>query len=121
MDAPLIGVVGPCSSGKSELARRLRAIGYRVKEIMQEHSAAPAMWQRITNPDVLIYLDVDMAVAAQREGLSAPSSWWPEERNVRLAHARVHCDLYIDTSTLSPDDVLACAVAFLDRWKTLDL
>lgn len=113
MNSPLIGVVGPCSSGKSELVRRLREIGYRVREIMQEHSAAPAMWQRITNPDVLIYLDVDMDVAAQREGLSAPSSWWPEERNVRLAHARAHCDLYVDTSNLSPTDVLAHVVEFL--------
>lgn len=111
----LIGVVGPCSSGKSELAAALRARGYRVKEIMQEHCAAPAMWRCITNPDVLIYLDVDMDVAARREGLSRPSSWWPEERDVRLAHARAHCDLYIDTSPFTPDQVAERALAFLDE------
>ena len=112
-DSLLIGIVGPCSSGKSELGRALRARGYRAKQIMQEHCAAPAMWQRVTNPDVLIYLDVDMDVAARREGLSEPSSWWPEEREVRLAHARAHCDLYIDTSPLTPDEVAAQALAFL--------
>ena len=57
-DTPLIGVVGPCSAGKSVLARRLRARGFHVKEIRQEHSCVPDMWQRITNPALLVYLDV---------------------------------------------------------------
>lgn len=109
----LIGIVGPCSSGKSSLAGHLRADGYVVKEIMQEHSAAPAMWQRITDPDVLIYLDVSVEVAARREGLSSPSSWWADEREFRLAHARAHCDLYIDTTALSPDEVAARAREYL--------
>lgn len=113
MDARRIGIVGPCSSGKSTLARALRAQGYRVKEIMQEHCAAPMMWRRITNPDVLIYLDVRMDVAAQREGLDQPSSWWVEEREFRLAHARAHCNLYIDTSTLTTDDVLEQVIQYL--------
>lgn len=109
----MIGIVGPCSSGKSTLARALRAAGYQVKEIRQEHCAMPAMWKRLTNPDVLIYLDVNMQVGAQREGLTQPSSWWEEERAVRLAHARRHCDLYVDTSELSPGDVLTRVKMFL--------
>lgn len=115
MDARRIGIVGPCSSGKSTLARVLRAQGYCVKEIMQEHCAAPMMWRRITNPDVLIYLDVSMDVAARREGLEAPSSWWVEEREVRLAHARANCDLYVDTSALTPEDVLAQVADYLQE------
>lgn len=115
MDARRIGIVGPCSSGKSTLARALRAQGYRVKEIMQEHCAAPMMWRRISDPDVLIYLDVTMDVAAQREGLANPSSWWVEEREFRLAHARAHCDLYVDTSALTPEDVLAQVVGYLQK------
>lgn len=113
MDARRIGIVGPCSSGKSTLARALRALGYRVKEIMQEHCAAPMMWRRISNPDVLIYLDVTMGVAARREGLEQPSAWWVEEREVRLAHARAHCDLYIDTSALTPEDILTQVLGYL--------
>ena len=112
-DRLVLGIVGPCSSGKSTLARHLRAAGYVVKEIVQEHSAAPAMWQRITNPDILIYLDVSVEVAALREGLTAPSSWWAEEREVRLVHARAHCDLYIDTTDLSPDEVTARVTAYV--------
>jgi len=110
----LIGIVGPCASGKSALAQALRARGYRVKEIMQEHCAAPAMWQRITNPDILIYLDVSLEEAARREGLDRPSSWWPEERAVRLAHARQHCDIYVDTSDLAPEQVVQHVIAFLE-------
>jgi chloramphenicol 3-O-phosphotransferase len=113
MDARRIGIVGPCSSGKSTLARALRVLGYHVKEIMQEHCAAPAMWRRITNPDVLIYLDVSMDVAAQREKLTQPSSWWIEEREVRLAHARANCDFYVDTTILTPEEVLAQVVIYL--------
>lgn len=112
-DSALIGVVGPCSAGKSTLVEALRGSGYQVKEIRQEHSAAPDMWQRITNPDVLIYLDVDMEVGARREGLAKPSSWWREERETRLAHARAHCDLYIDTSKLSVDEVIDVALRYL--------
>ena len=114
----LVGVVGPCSSGKSTLARALREMGYRVKEIMQEHCSAPDMWQRLSQPDVLIYLDVSEAEAARREGLSTPSSWWRDEREVRLAHARVHCDLYLDTSQLTPDEVLDSVTAFLTDYTS---
>ncbi len=113
MDARRIGIVGPCSSGKSTLTRALRALGYCVKEIMQEHCAAPMMWRRISNPDVLIYLDVSMEIAAQREGLDQPSSWWVEEREFRLAHARANCDVYIDTSALTPEDILTQTLNYL--------
>lgn len=112
----VVGIVGPCSAGKSLLARRLRADGYRVKEIMQEHSAAPEMWLKITNPSILIYLDVSPEVAAEREGLPRPSSWWEEERSFRLAHAREHCDLYIDTSLLTPEEVYRHALNALAVW-----
>ncbi len=110
----LIGIVGPCSAGKSTLARVLRAEGYTVKEIRQEHSGVPTMWQRITNPDVLIYLDVSMEEAARREHLERPSSWWREEREVRLAHAREHCDLYVDTTALTTEEIVAQVKAFLE-------
>ena len=111
----LIGLVGPCSAGKSTLAKQLRAAGYRVKEIRQEHSGVPDMWLRITNPDLLIYLDVSMDVGAQREGLAAPSSWWVEEREFRLAHAREHCDLYVDTTGLTPGEVFDAVRVFLEE------
>lgn len=114
----LIGLVGPCSAGKSTLAQHLRAAGYEVREIRQEHSVVPTMWQRITDPDVLVYLDVTQQAAAEREGLASPSSWWTEEREVRLAHARQHCDLYVDTTHLDPDQVASRVLAHLSGGET---
>ncbi len=110
---PLIGIVGPCSAGKSELARRLRGAGWRVKEIRQEHSGVPTMWQRITHPDFLIYLDVSVETAMAREHLSKPPAWWSEEREVRLRHAREHADLYLDTSAMTPEAVFRAVIAAL--------
>ena len=115
--AVIVGVLGPCSSGKSTLVGRLRDDGYTVREIRQEHSRVPDMWRRITNPDILIYLDVTIECAVVRERLSTPSSWWEHERTVRLAHARAHCDLYIDTTALSPDEVYRRAAGFLSEWR----
>ncbi len=114
----LIGIVGPCSSGKSTLAKRLRALGYEVREIRQEHSGVPTMWLRLTNPDVLIYLDVSVEAAVWREGLSAVPSWWEEERSFRLAHARAHCDLYVDTSAITPEETFRQVVEFLEIYQT---
>ena len=57
MDSPKIGVVGPCAAGKTTLIAGLRNHGYTAKHIAQEHSYVPAMWQLLTNPDILIYLD----------------------------------------------------------------
>ncbi len=117
MDSSLIAIVGPCSAGKSELAHRLRAVGYRVKEVRQEHSGVPTLWRRFSSPDCLIYLDVDPQIAAQREGLEKPSSWWAEEREVRLVHAREHADLYIDTSALTLEEIFELALEFLATEK----
>jgi thymidylate kinase len=114
MTGPLVGIVGPCSAGKTTLGNALRARGYHIKEILQEHSFAPSMWQRLTHPDILIYLDVTMEEAARREGLAKPYPWWEEERRERLAHARQHCDLYVETTRLSPQEILTRVIAFLE-------
>lgn len=109
----LVAILGPCAAGKSTLARALRAAGYTVKELRQEHSVAPTMWQKLTRPDVLIYLDVSIEAAMQREGRAQPSPWWEEERTFRLAHARAHADYYVDTSDLTPEQVAERVLAFL--------
>ena len=75
----------------------------------------PAMWARISRPDVLIYLDVDYETAKARR---PHINWGPErlqEQGKRLAHARQYCDLYIDTSTLTAAEVQSHAFAFLER------
>jgi hypothetical protein len=117
MDAPLqpqphIGIVGPCSAGKSTLARCLTELGAHAKSIGQEHSYVPHMWQVIGRPDVLIFLDVSYPVAQLRRWLN----WQPadlDEQHHRLRHARAHCDYYLDTDPFSVQQVCDQAVAFL--------
>jgi len=107
-----IAIAGPCGSGKTTLAEGLRAAGYRAHQIVQEHSYVPAMWEKITRPDLLIYLDAGYAVCTDRKRLNwLPSEY--EEQIARLAHARQHCDLHIRTDELTPGEVLARALEFL--------
>lgn len=116
---PRIALVGPCASGKSTLARSLRELGYEVREPAQEHSMVQDMWQRLTHPDILIFLDVTLEtiLARGRQG----NIWKPAylaEQHRRLAHAREHCDLYIRTDALEPAEILARVVAFF--WQLTD-
>jgi deoxyadenosine/deoxycytidine kinase len=113
---PLIAVVGPCASGKSLLVEALRAQGYNVREVAQEHSCVPTMWQRITQPDLLIYLDVSWEVACQRRPTDAREDWWTE-LGQRLRHARQHAHLYINTDELTPQEVLERVIDFLHSWR----
>ncbi len=109
---PLIGVVGPCGSGKSTLIQKLKPYGYPCRHIAQEHSYVPAMWQIIGKPEVLIFLDVSFAVSTARHDLH----WQPhdyEEQLNRLSHARQHADLIINTDSLTPDQILQTVLNFL--------
>ena len=110
---PLIAVVGPCAAGKSLLVRALRERGYNAREVVQEHSYVPAMWQRITRPDLLVYLDVSWEVARQRRPTDVGEDWWAELTH-RLRHARQHAHLYVNTDELTPQEILEKTVAFLE-------
>lgn len=72
----------------------------------------PTMWQRITRPDLLIYLDVSQTVAGQRRSAESQVVWW-DKLIQRLQHARQHADLRIQTDDLSAGEVLTTALAFL--------
>jgi deoxyadenosine/deoxycytidine kinase len=108
----LIGIVGPCGSGKSTLVAGLTKHGYHCRHIAQEHSYVKYMWQHISNPDVLIFLDCSYENSTSRRKLN----WLPtdhEEQQRRLSHAREHAHLIIDTNLLTSDEVLAYALTFL--------
>jgi len=107
-----IGLVGPCTSGKSLLRSRLEEQGFRVKHIAQEHSFVKDMWKKITNPDVLIFLDVSYPTTLLRRKWDFPEADYQEQLR-RLAHARQHADIYLNTDTLTPDDVLAQVLSYL--------
>jgi deoxyadenosine/deoxycytidine kinase len=88
-----IGIVGPCGAGKSSLAERLSPYYSTVRAIAQEHSYVPTMWRRITNPDILIYLDASYSVTVQRRKLN----WTDAEYRIeldRLENARKNADIY---------------------------
>jgi len=112
----LIGVVGPCGSGKSTLTNALDALGYRTRHIAQEHSYVRDMWKRITNPDLLVFLQASYTVACQRRSLNWTEADYLEQQR-RLSHAREHADLFIDTDPLDPDQVLLQVLAFLQSEK----
>ncbi len=110
----LIGVVGPCGAGKSTLTEALEARGYATRHIAQEHSYVKDMWKRLTNPDVLIFLQVSYAVSQTRR----PMNWTEadyEEQQRRLAHALRHADLILDTDKLSFQEVLERVLIFLEK------
>jgi guanylate kinase len=107
----LIGVVGPCKSGKSTLVRGLQHAGYEALQIAQEHSFAPSMWQQIAKPDVLIYLHCNYETTVAR-GITWMLSEY-EEQLPRLTHARKNAALEIATDSISPNQVLNQALDFL--------
>jgi len=99
-----VAIVGPCASGKSTLTAALRAAGYEARMPAQEHSYVPDMWRRLVDPDVLIYLDISYeALLARRPHFGEPE--YLEREKARLAHARAHADLVVDTSELAAEEV----------------
>ncbi|HNK64263.1 MAG TPA: hypothetical protein PKL78_12585 [Anaerolineales bacterium] len=112
-DPLLIGVVGPCGSGKSTLIAGLEKAGYRCRHIAQEHSYVRQMWQIITKPDVLIFLHSSFENSTLRRNLN----WLPgdyEEQLLRLSHARQHANLIIDTDIRDAREVLQIALDYLN-------
>lgn len=111
---PKIGLVGPCGAGKTTLAAGLKKHGYQVRHIAQEHSYVPTMWKRISNPDLLIYLEVSYENTVLRRRLDWTRKEY-EEQLRRLKHARQHADLIIQTDELTIEEVLQIALSFLDQ------
>lgn len=111
---PRIAVVGPCGSGKSTLVGQLRARGWEVRMPAQEHSGVADMWQRMLHPDLLIALDAPNEVLrARRPGIYLTNAILDAQRE-RLAHARAHADLTLDTSQADVETTVAHIVAWLE-------
>ena len=111
-EQPLIGIVGPCGSGKTTLTEALDSLGYPARHIAQEHSYVKDMWKRITNPDLLVFLQVSYAVSQQRRSMNWTEAEYNEQQR-RLSHARERADLYLDTDSLSIEEVLEQVLAFI--------
>lgn len=112
--SPLVGVVGPCGSGKSTLITGLEKHGYACRHIAQEHSYVQAMWQIISKPDVLIYLYSSFPVSTLRRNLNWRLKDY-EEQLSRLSHAHDHAGIIIETDDLTPEQVLEKALSYLKQ------
>jgi len=110
----LIGVVGPCAAGKSTLIEGLTRLGYCTRHIAQEHSYVKDMWLRLTNPDVLVFLDASYTSTTQRRRLDWSEADWQEQQH-RLRHARENADIYVETDKLSAEQVLERVVEEIKR------
>jgi deoxyadenosine/deoxycytidine kinase len=108
-----IGVVGPCGAGKSSLVAGLIQHGYTARHIAQEHSYVPDMWQRMTNPDILIYLEASYENTILRRKLDWTVEEYKEQLH-RLRHARLNADLVIDTNQLTVEKVLSTVISFIE-------
>ncbi len=113
---PRVGIVGPCTSGKSTLITNLRRVqAVELRHIAQEHSYVQTMWQHISKPDWLVFLDVSYPVTIDRN----PRLNWSEEdyqeQQRRLAHAREHANIIISTDGLTPEQVAEKVLAFLNN------
>ena len=113
----IVAVVGPCAAGKSTLVAALRAAGYTVRHVAQEHSYVPDMWRRLAKPDVLIYLDATLDTISQRQQVDWKQKWLDVQVG-RLGHARQHCDLYLATDGLTPEEIQAQVIAYLRGLET---
>jgi len=112
-----IGIVGPCAAGKTTLQNNLLQLGYNAVAIAQEHSGVPSMWQQITKPDIVIYLDASLPTINARRNVSWEQAYI-DEMNRRLRHARAHADYYLITDSLSIEQVRDHVSDFLARQKS---
>lgn len=77
----------------------------------------PAMWQIISKPDILIFLDASFPVSTARRKLDWQQKDHAEQLR-RLAHARQHAHLRIGTDDLTPAQVLQTALEFLKEFDS---
>ncbi len=109
----VIGIVGPCKSGKTTLQKGLILRGYKGKQIAQEHSFSPSMWQVLTQPDILVFLNVSYKNMVAR----GKSNWLEQdydEQYRRLNHANENADLHINTDENGIEQVLELVIKFVE-------
>lgn len=108
----IIGVVGVCGSGKSELVQRLRARGYTAKHIAQEHSFIADMWQRFSKPDILVFLEVSYPETLRRKKFDWSMRDYQEQLQ-RVQHAQQHAELIVNTDDFTPDGVCEYVLQYI--------
>ena len=72
------------------------------------------MWKRITNPNLLIYLDASFETTCKRRKMDWIQDEYFEQKS-RLSNARENADYYLDTTPLSTDEVLSFVQKYLEK------
>lgn len=112
---PLIGIVGVCASGKTTLNAGLTALGFNCRHIAQEHSYVPTMWRRMTNPDILIYLEVSYENTITRKSLNWTRNEY-EQQLFRIRDAIENAQIHINTDDLTPEQLIDLVVKELQTY-----
>lgn len=112
---PLIGIVGVCASGKTTLNAGLTALGFNCRHIAQEHSYVPTMWRQMTNPDILIYLEVSYENTIARKSLNWTRNEY-EQQLLRLRDAIENAHIRINTDDLTPEQLIDQAINELQTY-----
>lgn len=111
-----IAIVGVCASGKTTLVAGLRKAGYDAYNVAQEHSCVHDFWNK-HHPDILVMIDATLPTIRKRRVV-----YWGQDRidtqHKRLADARAHADLYLQTDAYSADAVREQVIAFIKKWET---
>lgn len=106
-------VVGVCASGKTTLVQNLTRMGIETYNAAQEHSQIKQLWKK-KEPDILVMLDATLATIRARRKIP-----WGEERLIaqreRLADAREHADLFIETDHLTKEEVVQVILDYIGR------
>jgi broad-specificity NMP kinase len=112
---PHIVVVGPCAAGKTTLVNNLRPKGYNIHACAQEHSSASQLWRWRSQPAALIFLDAELSTIARRQNRQDWTQRELDEQHVRLADARRHSDFYVQTDTMTREQVADAVERFLQQ------
>ena len=72
------------------------------------------MWQVISKPDMLVFLDVSFEESLRRKKLNWTEAEYREQQR-RLQHARQNAQFYLMTDGLTPAQVADAVAAFLER------
>ncbi len=110
-----IAIVGVCASGKTTLVAGLKEAGYDAYNVAQEHSCVHNFWAK-KNPDILVMIDATLPAIHKRRLV-----YWGEDRLVtqhkRLADAKAHADLYIQTDELDAAAVRQKVIEFVENYQ----
>ena len=110
-----IAVVGVCASGKTTLVKGLKDAGYDAYNVAQEHSGIHNFWNK-HHPDILVMIDATLPAIKKRRLV-----YWDQERldvqHKRLADAKAHANLFIQTDAYNADEVREQVIDSIETWK----